>query len=100
MLKRISKKSKITAALLMTVLVVAGSIGATLAYYSNETKVLSNQFTVANIDTDIVEEFKEISETEYTKLVTVKNTGNAPCLVRVRVEVTPSSEEANIKIDD
>lgn len=99
MLKRISKKAKIAAALLMTVLVVAGSIGATLAFYTNETQVLNNQFTIANIDTKIEETIERNSDTDFTKEVKVTNTGNAHCLVRVRVEVTPTKEVDNIKID-
>lgn len=88
-----SKKGKIIGVSASLALVMAAAIGVTMAYYKSESDVAVNQFTVGNVTTELVEDFyqKEGSDTEFVKTPRVTNTGATPCLVRIRVSVTPES---------
>lgn len=93
------KKGKIVVAVLSTVLVVAAALGVTLAYSKTETGTAVNQFTVGNVTTELVEDFYQSTDTEFTKTPRITNTGASPCLVRIRIAVTPESLQEKTTVD-
>jgi len=79
-----SKKNiVILAAALLACLMVGG---ATLALLTSASGTMTNSFSVSEISTIIEEEIDD----NMGKKPTVKNTGSADCLVRVKVTVNPS----------
>ena len=100
-----TKITKKTIALLVVLLVAVGSIGATYAFYSSKTEVKSNVFTIGSIETHINEDFpkQEVKPdsngyAEFTKAVSVENTGKSDCLVRVRVTISPGKQSNQISL--
>ena len=83
----LKKKSVLIAAL--AVLLIGTGVAATLAYLSSETPTLTNTFTVGNVTTEIDEPFEPITNTEFKKEPSVKNTGENDCYVRARVVASP-----------
>ncbi len=92
-------KVKILIAAATAAVIGACLVGSTFATFSDKDSA-TNKFSVNNVTTEIVETFEETDvETSFKKEVAVKNTDVTDCLVRVRVNVTPASEENNIKVD-
>lgn len=91
-------KMKKTQVLLLSLLVIlACSSGlVTLAIFKSKTDVLTNQFDIGNVTTEIEETFEKTSTaTEFKKEPVVTNTGKNDCYVRVRVNASPE-EQLNI----
>lgn len=82
---------KFIGAIVAIALVVTTAIGVTMAMYKTETEPLVNQFTIGNVTTELVEDFYTENGYEFTKNPKITNTGANPCLVRVRVTITPDS---------
>ena len=84
--------------LAVTALIVAISVGGTLAYFTAESPVYHNVITTGGVDIELQEwsdegrtvPLEDIEDAmpgdSYTKIVEVKNTGDAAAYVRVRVE--------------
>lgn len=92
-------KIRIIGALLSIALVMTTSLGVTTAYYKAETSEVENQFSVGNVTTELVEKFYQNTDTEFVKTPMVSNTGADPCLVRIRMNVTPESLLAQKVLD-
>lgn len=92
-------KIKILIAALAAAAIGACFVGSTFAQFKDVTDPIANEFSVRDVKTEIVEDFKKVSDTSFDKVVQVTNTGEPDCLVRVRVNVTPVSETSNITID-
>ena len=94
-------KVKVIIAAATAAVIGACFVGSTFAYFK-DTKEATNNFSMHNVTTEIVENFEKVegSDTSFTKEVAVKNTDVTDCLVRVRVNVTPATSESNIKIDN
>lgn len=82
----------------VTLLIVVAAIGTTFALFRSETTERVNTFSQGNVTTELVERFIQNSDTEYTKEPMVANTGASDCYVRMRMEITPSTAEANLII--
>lgn len=69
-----------------------------------DTRIKENKFTFGNNTISIEEVFdapeKYQSDTSYRKKVTVKNTGNIPCYVRLFAEPTNSEIPISIEYDE
>lgn len=87
-MKAVLKKKSVLIAALAFLLIGTG-VAATLAYLSSETPILINTFTVGNVTTEIDEPFEPITNTEFKKEPSVKNTGENDCYVRARVVASP-----------
>ena len=99
-------KKKIVAIALVACLLLAVAAGATLAYFTDETEVKKNVFTVGNVDITLTEPKWDASGSEdapevypgekLAKDPTVTNVGENPCFVRVKVTgwdcLTPASK--------
>lgn len=72
--------------------VLTASVGVTWAMLRANTLPLDNTFTVKPVESEIKEEIGS----DMTKKPYVLNTGEADCLVRVRVEVSPSDVEGSL----
>ena len=70
------------------------TVGSAWAYFTSNQQDTSN-ITLKAVDTEIEE---EIDATTLTKKPMVKNTGTSDCIVRVKVEITPSKEAENITL--
>lgn len=70
--------------LLSLLLVVVVAVGGTLAYLTATDSPLLNTFTLAEVETEIVED----GSTSADKSAVVKNTGKSPVYVRARVVVS------------
>ncbi len=70
--------------LLSLLLVVVIAVGGTLAYLMATDSPLLNTFTLAEVETEIVED----GSTSADKSAVVKNTGKSPVYVRARVVVS------------
>lgn len=92
---QIVNNKKIIGVIVSIVLVMVTALGVTLAYYQDETGTIVNQFSVGNVTTELVEDFKQTDDNGVTatfdKTPKVTNTGANACLVRVRVSITPES---------
>lgn len=73
--------------------------GTSLAYFFAE-QTHDTTYQLAKIDTEIDEEFKKDDDHLYTKNPKIKNIGPSQAVVRVRVEVTPSSQKDNLEMID
>lgn len=89
--QNIWKNKKLCGAVLSIGLVVATAVGVTAAYYRAETDEVVNQFSAGNVTTELVEDFVQNTDTEFTKTPRVTNTGANDCLIRLRMKVTPES---------
>lgn len=72
--------------------------GSTFAQFTDEDSK-NNVFTIADITTEIEENFEKVTENQYVKTVKVANIGQTKCLVRVRVNITPDEQTSNIYVD-
>ena len=86
------RNKKITIVIISTLLLIVAIGGATLAYLKSNTNKLTNTFTVARVETEIVETLSGISKKPYVKNIST----NADCIVRVSVTVSPRSEERRV----
>lgn len=95
-------KKKIISAVIAGVLVMGTALGVTVAYYHTGSDKVVNEFTVGNVTTELVEDFYQNpeNETEFTKTPKVMNTGADPCLVRIRMTVTPEDIVERYVVDD
>lgn len=74
-------KSKPVAAALSLALVAAAIVGVTAAFIKTNTEPVKNEFTPASVDCSVEEEFDGTTK----KNVTVRNDGDTPTFVRVRL---------------
>lgn len=86
-------------AIAATLLIVVAVGGMTMARYQGKTGEMVNTFTVGNVDTQIIEIFNQLSNTEYQKEPRVTNTGANDCYVRLMVTVTPVEALDRLSID-
>lgn len=93
-MKEFLKMKKTQVLLLSLLIVLACSSGlVTLAVYKSKTDVLTNQFDIGNVTTEIEETFEKTSTaTEFKKEPVVTNTGKNDCYVRVRVNASPEKQ--------
>ena len=83
---------------------VVGGMAYSLSYsYLQAEDDRVNRFTVDSVETEIIEEFEKpdklTPDTEFTKKVQVKNTGDIACYVRVRVLPTYRPEAYQFDFD-
>lgn len=85
-------KKKLTAVALIVCMIAIMLVGASLAYFTDETETKNNTFTVGNVKIELTEPSwgEEEAEDVYpgealAKDPTVTNTGANPCFVRVKV---------------
>lgn len=76
------KTKKIAFAAVALLLIM--TVGATMAYFTEKTGAVVNTFKAGDISTDVDEEIENL-----TKKLTVTNTGNGSCLVRISLTATP-----------
>lgn len=84
----------VLAALLVLVL---GIVGTTLAWLTDKTDALTNNFTYAKVSCEVLEDVDE-DKTEKRK-VWIQNTGNTDAYIRVTYVVTIRDKEGNILYD-
>lgn len=84
----------VLAALLVLVL---GIVGTTLAWLTDKTDALTNNFTYAKVSCEVLEDVDE-DKTEKRK-VWIQNTGNTDAYIRATYVVTIRDEEGNILYD-
>lgn len=87
------------AALIIVVIFAVVKGGTSLAYFFAD-QLHATTYQLAKIDTEIDEEFEKENENLYTKNPKVKNIGSSQAIVRVRIEITPSSQIDNIELID
>lgn len=84
----------VLAALLVLVL---GIVGTTLAWLTDKTDTLTNNFTYAKVSCEVLE---KVSDDRTTKSdVRIQNTGNTDAYIRVTYVVTIRDKEGNILYD-
>lgn len=91
MIKKIMKNKKMKYSVLVLLAVLVVAVGVTVALLTSNTGAITNTFKTGEITTEIEEEDPEISDTTIGKEPKVKNLGPNDCLVRVRVNVSPST---------
>lgn len=89
-------KKKLTAVALIICMIAIMLVGASLAYFTDETATKNNTFTVGNVKIELTEpkwdeagseDAPEVYPTEaLAKDPTVTNKGANPCFVRIKVE--------------
>lgn len=89
-------KKKLTAVALIICMIAIMLVGATMAYFTDETAVKENTFTVGNVKIELTEPKWDASGTKdapevypgeaLAKDPTVTNTGKNPCFVRISVK--------------
>lgn len=84
----------VLAALLVLVL---GIVGTTLAWLTDKTDALTNNFTYANVSCEVSEEVGE--NNTWKSDVRIQNTGNTDAYIRATYVVTIRDEEGNILYD-
>lgn len=84
-------KTKIIIAASIIAVLLAG-IAVTFALRTKQTDDLVNTFTVKPVKSEIEE---EVDSASMKKAPKVKNTGDTECLVRVRVNISPSDAEGS-----
>ena len=90
--KALFRNKKLAAVLLSLSLLLAASLGTTIAYLMANTDDTVNVFTPGEVQTEIEEDF----DGEVKENVTVKNTGNVDAYLRAAIVVTWQDEEGNI----
>ena len=78
--------------LISLVLLVALAVGGTFAYLKANTDPVTNTFTPGSVPIEPVEDFNGTVK----KSITIKNTGNAPALIRVALVISPINEKGEI----
>ena len=78
-MKRMKNRKKTLLLAVTIALVLAASVGGTIAWLTTSTNQIVNQFTPSTVDTEIEENFKD----NIKKNITVKNTGDTAVYVRV-----------------
>lgn len=97
----IKNKKMIVITLALAVLVLAASVGLTMALFTSKTQPVKNTFSVGKITTDI-DEGKVTVDTTIHKAPRVVNNGETsknPCLVRMIVTISPEKIADKVKID-
>ena len=89
-MKRINKKVILLAVSLL--LILSAAIGGTVAYLIDQTGSITNTFTPANVTPHIDEEFNG----SVKKDVQIRNAGDIPAYIRVKVVVTWKDEHGNV----
>lgn len=89
-MKRINKKVILLAVSL--VLILSAAIGGTVAYLIDQTGSITNTFTPANVTPHINEDFNG----SVKKDVQIKNDGDIPAYIRVKVVVTWKDAQGNV----
>lgn len=90
-MKRINKKVILLAVSLM--LILSAAIGGTVAYLIDQTDSITNTFTPAKVTPRIEEKFPNQS---VKKDVQIKNDGDIPAYIRVKVVVTWKDKDHNV----
>ncbi len=85
----LSKFSVPMAALLAGLLMIGGTLG----YLSSVTPARTNVFTKGSVETELLEPGFNVEETTINKNPYVTNVGDVDCIVRLKVEISPSEIE-------
>lgn len=93
-------KKKITALCLCVALLAVAVVGASLAYFTDETGTVENVFTLGDVKIDIREVFDEdnavlVPGKDINKDVFVKNTGSQPAYVRVHIAIPANVDDGD-----
>lgn len=101
MKKFVKNKKMIVIPLALAVLLLAATAGLTTALYTSKTQPVKNTFSVGKITTDIDEGKVTVDTTIHKapKVVNNRDTSKNPCLVRMRVTISPENIAEKIKID-
>lgn len=83
-MKKRNKNSKSFLLLASLALIVTAVIGTTMAYLVSDTPTVTNTFTPAKVDSEVVETL----ETNVKKDVQIQNTGDIEAYIRAKVVVT------------
>lgn len=93
------KTKKNIGILVLTIAVIFAIVkgGTSLAYFFTQKDHDSN-YQLSKIQTEIDEEFTKENETTYQKNPKIKNIGQSDCIVRVKIEISPSSAKENLTL--
>ena len=86
------KKQKMCVLLCSLVLILALTIGATIAFLKTKTESVTNTFAEASVTTEVVESFDGNVKSD----VKIKNTGTIDAYIRAAVVVTWQDEAGNV----
>lgn len=89
-MKRINKKVILLAVSL--VLILSAAIGGTVAYLIDQTGSITNTFTPAKVTPEVKEDFGNNVKNN----VQIKNKGDIPAYIRVKIVVTWKDEHGNV----
>ena len=79
--------------LVVSVLVLlVGIVGASVAYLSMKTPAVKNEFTYGKVSCEVEEDFRD----GVKKDVSIKNTGNIPAFIRVRLVFTWKDADGSV----
>lgn len=79
--------------LVVSVLVLlVGIVGASLAYLTMKTPAVKNEFTYGKVSCEVEEDFRD----GVKKDVSIKNTGNIPAFIRVRLVFTWKDADGSV----
>ena len=79
--------------LVVSVLVLlVGIVGASLAYLTMKTSAVKNEFTYGKVSCEVEEDFRD----GVKKDVSIKNTGNIPAFIRVRLVFTWKDADGSV----
>lgn len=70
-------------------------------FFHDEEKI-TNKIVIGSVETSIMEEFDTkpiVAGDEFKKIVTVKNNGNSPCYVRLKVLISPEQYKDELNLD-
>ena len=95
------KKKLIWMIPILIILISAASLG--LQAYLSDNEIATNEITIGAVTTEIVEDFVPPEElipgVEFTKNVSIKNTGQSACFVRIKAVFTDSDMEKVCSVD-
>lgn len=89
-MKRINKKVILLAVSLL--LILSAAIGGTVAYLIDQTGSITNTFTPAKVTPEVKEDFGNNVKNN----VQIKNDGNVPAYIRVKIVVTWKDKDGNV----
>ena len=91
-MKKRNKNSKSFLLLASLALIVTAVIGTTMAYLVSDTPTVTNTFTPATVDSEVVETL----DTNVKKDVQIQNTGDIKAYIRAKVVVTWQDTAGNV----
>lgn len=85
-MNKMKKFKSVSIMVLASIILVVLLVGATLAYFTDATERVENTFQLSSVETEILEVISDMEKKPY-----VHNVGNADCIVRMRVNVSPAN---------